>query len=153
MAPVIAILSEKTEELITGNSYPFNFKQFTQDVLRGILIALKNLAIEFIILLLLILFTNIPIIGWISPFLIFLVESYFFGFSMMDYCNERRKLTIKESASFIYQHKATAIVNGGVFSMLLLVPVIGLLIAPSYGVIAATISTIKLREGQLTHRQ
>jgi len=145
MAPVMALLSEKVDEIITGNKYPFEFKQFAHDVLRGIVIAMRNLFIELVIILILFLFSGIPILGWISPLLILAVECYFYGFSMIDYSNERQKMTVKESTAFIYRHKGLALANGALFHLLLLVPVIGLLVAPSYGVVAAAISTNKVR--------
>ncbi|HIN39859.1 MAG TPA: EI24 domain-containing protein, partial [Flavobacteriales bacterium] len=87
------------------------------------------------------LFSYIPILGWISPVLMLIVEFFFYGFSMIDYSNERMKLSVKESTKYIYSNKGLAIANGGMFYLLLLIPVVGLLIAPSYGVVAATIAT------------
>jgi len=145
MSPVLALLSEKTEEILTGNKHPFELKQFVRDVLRGVIIATRNVFVEMIILIILFLFSFIPILGWISPALIFIVQSYYFGFSMIDYSNERKKLTVKESSAFIYRHKGLAIANGAGFYLLLLIPVIGLMAAPAYGVIAASIATEKTR--------
>ena len=70
----------------------------------------------------------------------FTIEFFFFGFSMIDYTNERKKMSVKESSSYIYKHKGLAIANGGIFYLMLLVPVVGLLVAPSYGVVAAAIA-------------
>ena len=59
---------------------------------------------------------------------------------MLDYSCERHKLSTSQSISFIGKHKGLAIGNGLIFLMHLLVVVIGWLLAPSYVVIAATIS-------------
>ncbi len=145
MAPVLAILSEKTDEIISGNKYPFNLRQFFNDVMRGIKIASRNLFIELSLILLLFFITFIPLVGFLSAPLIFLIECYFYGFSMMDYSNERKRLTIRESTTFINRHKGIAVANGAVFYMLMLVPVVGLMIAPAYGVVAAAIAAEKVR--------
>lgn len=141
MSPVLAILSEKTDKILTGKETPFDLKQFISDVLRGIVIAIRNLTIELTILIALFLFSYIPILGWISPMLMLVVEFFFYGFSMIDYSNERMKLSVKESAKYINDNKGLAIANGGMFYLLLLIPVVGLMIAPSYGIVAATIAT------------
>ena len=48
LSPVIALLSERTEKIITGNEYPFNFNQLMKDVARGILMALRNITLEML---------------------------------------------------------------------------------------------------------
>lgn len=149
MAPVMAYLSERVETILTGKEYTFNLQQFISDVIRGITLAIRNLLVEFVILFLLFILSNVPIIGWITPILIFIVECYFFGFAMLDYSNERKKLNIKESTSLIYKHKGLAIGNGMVFYLLMLVPLIGLMIGPSYGVVASTIAANKLNTKQV----
>lgn len=141
MSPVLALLSEKVDGILTKNEYPFEWEQFLNNVLRGVVIAVRNLAIEFTILLALFILSFIPILGWITPFLMLVVEFFFFGFSMIDYSNERKGMSVRESTSFIYGNKGLAIANGGMFYALLLVPIIGLMVGPSYGVVAATLAT------------
>ena len=85
-------------------------------------------------------------LGLLVPFLIFGVQSYFFGFSMMDYNNERRQRSIRESSHFVWRHKGLAVANGALFHTLLMIPILGLLIAPAYSVIAACLATLKLEE-------
>ena len=119
-------------------------KRFVSDVLRGVVLAIRNLVIEFTILFSLFLFSFIPILGWIAPFLMLVVEFFFFGFSMIDYSNERKKMSVSESTRFIFANKGLATANGGVFYALLLVPVLGLMIGPTYGVVAATLATHSL---------
>jgi len=148
MSPVLAILSEKTDAIISGNHYPFNLRQFVKDVMRGVFIALRNLGIELFLIVVLFFTSYIPVIGLLSPVLIFIVECYFYGFSMIDYSNERQKLTIRQSTAFIGRHKGVAIANGAMFYLLFLVPLFGLMVAPSYGVVAATIAEDKIRNRQ-----
>lgn len=148
MAPVLAILSEKTDEIISGERYPFKLVQFLKDVMRGITIALRNLGIELFLIIILLFVSFIPVIGFLSPVLIFIVECYFYGFSMIDYSNERQKLTVRQSTAFIGRHKGLAIANGAMFYLLWLVPLFGLMVAPSYGVVAAAIAADKIRNRQ-----
>ena len=140
MSPVMAILADKANEILTGKKSVFKMKQFVSDVLRGITIATRNLFVELVILFALFLFAAIPVIGWISPVLMFTVEFFFYGFSMLDYTNEWNRMSVKESSSYIYRHKGLAIANGGMFYLMLIVPIVGLMVAPSYGVVAAAIA-------------
>ena len=141
MSPVLALLSEKVDKILTKNDYPFVMKRFINDVMRGIGLALRNLAIEFTILFALFLLSFVPIVQFFTPFAMLAVEFFFFGFSMIDYSNERKRMTIKESTAFVYSNKGLAVAIGGMFYALLLVPVLGLMVGPTYGVVAATLAT------------
>ena len=150
-SPVFAYLSEKTESIIAGKDFPFNLKQLLSDVLRGIKIALRNIVWQSVYLITILIFSFIPIIGWIAPLIALFVECYYFGFSMLDYSSERNKLSYQQSIAFIGHHKGLAIGNGMVYYIMHLVPVIGWLFAPSYAVIAATLSIINARKANVIY--
>ena len=82
----------------------------------------------------------IPLIGWVTPLVALFIESYYLGFSMLDYSCERNKLSTSQSIEFVGNHKGLAIGNGMVFYIMHLLPFVGWLLAPSYAVIAATLS-------------
>lgn len=149
LSPVFAFLSEKTEEVLTGNKYKFNGDQMMRDVVRGILLALRNLFIElFYMIIIFILGLFIPFIGGIvGSLLLFFISSYFYGFSFIDYNNERRRMKLKDSVKFIRANKGMAIANGIVFSLFLLIPFCGTTLAgfvAIISVIAATVATHKV---------
>ncbi len=139
LSPVFSILSEKTDEIITGRNYPFSPVQLLKDVIRGIVMAIRNLFIE---LSLVALFT---IAGFFAgPFAIlvvpvlWLVSAYFYGFSMIDYTCERQKKGIGASVRFIRQNRNFALGNGLMYALLDTLPFIGLVIAPVNAVVGAT---------------
>jgi CysZ protein len=149
LSPVFAFLSEKTEEILTGNKYKFNGDQMMRDVVRGVLLALRNLFIElFYMIVIFILGLFIPLIGGIiGSVLLFFISSYFYGFSFIDYNNERRRMKLKDSVQFMRANKGMAIANGMVFSIFLLIPFCGTTLAgfvAIISVIAATVSTHKI---------
>ena len=148
-SPVFAYLSEKTESIIDGKDFPLNFKQLLRDILRGMRIALRNIVWQSVYLLTILIFSFIPIIGWVAPLIALFVECYYFGFSMLDYSSERNKLSYYQSVAFIGHHKGLAIGNGMVYYLMHLVPVIGWLFAPSYAVIAATLSIINAKKSNV----
>jgi CysZ protein len=139
-SPIFAYLSEKTEDIIEGKSIPFNFNQLLKNVVRGVRIALRNALWQSVYLIAFAILSFIPVVGWIIPVFAVLVECYYYGFSMLDYSLERNHLTASESIHFIGKRKGLAIANGLVFYLLHLIPIAGWLFAPSYAVIAATLS-------------
>ena len=139
-SPIFAYLSEKTEAIKEEKDFPFSFAILLKDIIRGIKIALRNTLWQSIYLFVLLILSFIPVFGFIVPILALLIECYYYGFSMLDYSLERRRLNAAESIHFIGKRKGLAIANGLVFYGLHLIPVIGWLVAPSYAVIAATLS-------------
>jgi len=139
-SPVFAYLSEKTESIMEGKEFPFSFKQLVKDIARGIKLALRNMLWQTVYTISILILSLIPLVGWIMPLIALLVECYYLGFSMLDYSCERNKLSTTQSIAFIGRHKGLAIGNGIVFYGMHFVPILGWLLAPSYAVIAATIS-------------
>ncbi|MBA3972464.1 MAG: EI24 domain-containing protein [Bacteroidetes bacterium] len=137
MSPIMALLSERTEEIITGKKYPFNLLQFMQDILRGIIIALRNMSIEFTFIFLGFLIVWIPIVGWLGALFLIILSYYFYGFSMMDYVSERRRLSISESVRYVRKNKGVAIGNGFIFALLFAIPLVGAMLAAVLAPIAA----------------
>jgi CysZ protein len=144
-SPLFAYLSEKTESIIEGKDYPFSFKQLMKDIIRGIKLALRNMLWQTVYTVSILILSFIPVIGWVTPLLALLVECYYLGFSMLDYSCERNKLSTAQSIGFIGRHKGLAIGNGMVFYLMHFIPILGWLLAPSYAVIAATISLYKAK--------
>ncbi|HMT97095.1 MAG TPA: EI24 domain-containing protein [Ferruginibacter sp.] len=144
-SPLFSYLSEKTDTILTGKDFPFSFSKLMNDAWRAIKIALRNLLWQSLYMLSLFLLSFFPLFGWVTPLVGLLVECYYLGFSMLDYSSERNNLSAMQSIQFIGRHKGLAIGNGFVFYLMHLVPIIGWLLAPSYAVIAATLSLHKAR--------
>lgn len=146
LSPLFAWVSEKTDNLLNEVEYPFSWNQFFKDIWRGIIIALRNLFYELGVSALLLILTLIPVIRVIatpvSVAFLFFLSAYFYGFSYMDYTNERKKLKVKESIAFIRKYKAVAITNGGLFSVSLFIPVLGGITA----IIATVGATLAMNE-------
>ena len=139
-SPLFAYLSERTEAIIEGKEFIFSWKQLWKDMIRGIRLAVRNTLWQTVYIISLLILSLFPIVGWITPVIILFVECYYYGFSMLDYSCERHKLTASESIEFIGKHKGLSIGNGMVFYLMHLLPFVGWALAPSYAVVAATIS-------------
>lgn len=148
-SPLFAYLSEKTEAIIEGKDYPFSFSQLFKDMLRGMKLAFRNGLWQTVYIISIIILSLIPVVGWLTPVLALIIECYYYGFSMLDYCMERNRKSEVESIFFIGAHKGLAIGNGMVFYFMHLIPIIGWVFAPAYAVIAATLSMYPLKKKEV----
>ena len=144
-SPVFAFLSEKTEAILEGRDYPFELQQLLKDIVRGIGIAIRNSLWQTVYVVSLLLLSLVPVVGWVTPVFTFLIECYYYGFSMLDYTCERHQLTASESIHFIGSRKGLAIGNGLIFYLMHVVPIIGWVLAPAYAVVAATLSLYPMK--------
>jgi CysZ protein len=123
LSPILAILSQKIETILTGNKYPFIFKNLVNDIKRGATIAFRNLIWYYIfvgIFLGIVSFFDLSAKSFIIFAIPFIVGFYYYGFSFIDYVNERRRLNIQQSVYFVSQHKGLAIAIGSIYSTLFL---------------------------------
>jgi len=139
-SPVFAYLSEKTESIIEGKESPFHSAQMIRDMIRGIKLALRNCFWQTVYTISILILAFIPLAGWITPVISASVECYYYGFSMLDYSCQRHKLSPADSIVFLSKRRGLAIGNGFVFYLMHFFPFIGWILAPSYAVVAATIS-------------
>ncbi|MFL2570887.1 MAG: EI24 domain-containing protein [Parvicellaceae bacterium] len=147
LSPILAFLSEKTEEIVSGTKNPFNILQFTRDIIRAILIVVRNMTIQSLWVFLFFIISFLPIIGWIVSFFgNLIISSYFYGFSFMDYTNERRKLKLKESVLHIKENKGLATGLGLPFVLCFLVPFLGSIIASFIAVISVVAASLCMIE-------
>lgn len=126
LSPLLSHLSQRCEKIMTGNSYPIDYKQILRDVKRGIRLAIRNLIWEYFFFFIILIIASI---GWNEPkesplfYLTFIIGFYYYGFSFIDYDNERRKLDERKSISFVRSHRGLAMGIGMVYTLLILVPV------------------------------
>ncbi len=145
ISPMLSILSEKVEQLYKddpNHTMPgFSVTKMARDVGRGIRLTIRNLFRELSYTIGLFILGFIPGASVLSAPLTFAVQSYYAGFANMDFTMERY-MNVKERIRFVKSNKGMAIGNGLVFLLLLMIPVIGLLLAPTMGVIAATLDVL-----------
>jgi CysZ protein len=142
-SPIMALLSERVEEITTGKTYPFHFGQFIKDIGRGVLVTLRNMLIETACIVACLVVAWIPVIGWLTIPFLWIIAWYFLGYSMMDYTFERKRLSLSQGTSFVRKHKGIAIGNGFIFSMLLYIPFLGVIVSPVLSATAGTLATLE----------
>ncbi|MCR9172672.1 MAG: EI24 domain-containing protein [bacterium] len=127
LSPLLSEISMRTEKILTGNTYPFNFKQLVADVKRAMRIVVRNMMWEYTIFVVILLVTYI-ISGskfGESPlfYLTYLVGCFYYGFGFMDYVLERVRMDIDQSIHFVRDHRGVAVALGSIYSLMIFVPV------------------------------
>lgn len=149
-APFMSPVSEKIEKHFYGETHSHRKTSNAQQLWRGIRINVRNLLMELLLTIPIILIGFIPVVGIISSVLLFLVQSYYAGFGNMDYTLERH-FKYAESIQFVRRNRGLAIGNGMVFMLMLLIPAIGIVLVLPLSVTAASTETLKVLENTKTH--
>lgn len=126
LSPLLSLLSSRTEYLLTGNVYPYNFKQLVWEIKRGIRIVVRNMVWQYLYFVLLFVvcsffwdnFTDSPLF-----YTTYIVGFYYYGFTFLDYINERRKLSVEESIIMMRKYRGMTMGIGTIYSLMILVPV------------------------------
>ncbi|MBC3758418.1 EI24 domain-containing protein [Hyunsoonleella sp. SJ7] len=142
-APFMSPVSEKIEAHFTGQpAHSHRDTTFTQQLWRGIRINGRNLFMELLLTIPILLLKLIPLVNIFSTILLFMVQAYYAGFGNMDYTLERH-FQYKESVKFVRKNRGLAIGNGIVFLLCLLVPIVGVLLVLPLSVTAASTRTVE----------
>lgn len=126
LSPLLSSLSMKTEKVLTGKTYPFDFKQLIHDIKRAMKIVIRNIMWETLFIIIIVI---VSYIGWEEPakspvfYLTYAIGFFYYGFGFLDYINERRRLDMDQSITFVRDHRGLAVAIGCVYSILILVPV------------------------------
>lgn len=126
LSPLLSEISMKTEKILTGNTYPFNFKQLVHDVKRAMRIVVRNIMWEYFFFIIIFI---VSYIGFEDPesspifYLTFVIGFFYYGFGFLDYILERRRMDIDESIVFVRKNRGLAVAIGSVYSVMILVPV------------------------------
>lgn len=146
-APFMSPVSEKIEVHLLGENSPLIHQHrnttFQEQLIRGIRINIRNLFMELWLTIIILIISLIPVIGWFTSILLFVIQAYYAGFGNMDYTLERH-IKYRESISFVKKNRGIAIGNGIVFMLFLLIPVVGVILVLPLSVTAASTEAVKL---------
>jgi CysZ protein len=137
--PYFSFISEKVHKILTKTSKPYTIEGWLKEMKRGLILSITNSIKQLGFTLLITLISLIPIIGIIAPLLTFIVLTYYNGILMTDYSLESEGYNLKESKMFYSQNKPIMFSFGLGFMFLLLIPVVGWFLAPTYALTASSL--------------
>ena len=142
-SPFLSKYSETIEDFYQNKNYNFGFIQNLKFMFRGIGISIVCLIIEtsftgtFFFLGIFIPFK------FIFYFLTLLIQNFFVAYSFADYFFERREYGIKESLKEAFKNFLPLSFIGILFTLFLLIPVIGIIYGPVYFTGVTTLYLLK----------
>lgn len=145
-SPLLGYLSELVEKSEYQSTMPaFDFKEMLRLNFRGLYLNLRNLTFMVILSVFAWLLFFIPVFGVIiSPVLLVMIQFYYDGFGLMDYTLERKGISALDSLRLAKQNKLKVMGVGSGFMILMMVPILGWFIAPSYGTVSATLAALDM---------
>lgn len=117
-----------------------------RDLVRSFVISMRNMFFQMATAILLFIISFIPVIGLASPFLLFAVSAFFYGFSYLDYSLERKKFSMQKSINFVNGNKGLTFAIGSPYLFLLLVPYAGIFLAGFGAIVSTVAATITVEE-------
>jgi CysZ protein len=145
-APVFSYHHLRIAAIQQNLTFVFNWGEYIKLVLRAIQLNLTNLVWQIVYLIPITLVCSIPIIGWFTPIFTIMMEGYFLGYAMLDYGLATENKSRLAAATYVSNHKGLPIVNGLMFYMMHLIPIIGWVTAPFYALIAAHLNTQEIKD-------
>ena len=142
-APFMSPVSEKIEHHLLGTKHINRDTTNRAQLWRAVRINVRNLLLELLFTIPLIILSFVPVLNIVTTVLIFLIQSYYAGFGNMDYTLERH-FKYEESTKFVRTHSGVAIGNGIIFMTMLFIPVIGIILVLPLSVTASTTETVRL---------
>ena len=147
-SPIMSLLSDRVSEIHTGVKTGFNGPQFVRGVWRSSLLSLRNVMVELLSSSI-IFFVTIFIGLWGGPLAIialpllsvvgFMISSYYFGTSLVDYALERQQLSLAQTIQYNRKKRMGVIGIGAAFHVLLWIPFIGISLSVVLGTVGATL--------------
>lgn len=144
LSPFLSYISEKTEEEVEHSVMDVSFKKNVKLFTRGAIVSSKYLIFEISGAIVIFLLGFIPILNLLSPLLLLILEGFFAGASLIDYTLERRELNSTQSFQFVKKNFLFTTLNGIIFILFMMVPIIGIFMSPLVSCVAVTKSTLDL---------
>ncbi len=139
MELLIFHMAIRTNEILTGTKEELTPKIFVQAQIRMLKVSIFAYVMELIATIILGVILGIAGLKFLDTPLSFIIECYFLGFLLIDNYNEINKMGIRDSYKHTLHYPGASIAIGFVLYILLLIPLIGPVVAPMTGAIAATL--------------
>lgn len=142
-SPIMALLSERCETILTGREYAFSFERFMKELLRTIGILTTGFVFSSLVIGLWFLISWIGNLSTLTVYIVFILKAFFIGFNFVDYSLERNMISIGKSWRYGISKPVVMIVIGSFFSVIFFVPLLGAMFAPFLATVIATVYFVK----------
>ncbi|MEO0415530.1 MAG: EI24 domain-containing protein [Verrucomicrobiota bacterium] len=143
LSPALGKIAEATYRAVLADSSESPLST-SASISRSIRINFGNITKEVLINLGFLLCNFIPVAGSaIATGGLFLNQARFLGFGLMDFPLEHKGFSVPESMTFMKQRAGCATGLGAGYILLMLIPFVGWMFAPTFGTVAGTLAAIR----------
>lgn len=141
LVPVFCSISEKIQSIECEDKPPLNTRKYLSNCTKSSLLTLACFLLEAILSTLIVILGFV--IAWIIPLVplfILGIESFFVGLLFANYRNQQFQFGKGERRYVINHYPGLIIGNGLFFNILILIPIIGVLLAPTMAMVSSSLS-------------
>ncbi|MEX1192839.1 MAG: EI24 domain-containing protein [Brumimicrobium sp.] len=149
LSPFHTILSERVDENETGKKFKAGWEKFFNDILRTLGIAILGGIMYMFLKFIWWLFALALGISFLTPFVSIILLGFFTGFNSYDYSLERYDVSVAKSWKYAFKHPLHMILTGLIFTSFLIIPYVGVVIAPVLLTMVGTICYLRMEERKL----
>lgn len=144
LAPFLGKIAEETLRAIQGKEFQDSGLSLKESLVRSTSINLKYLGREILTNILFLACGIIPLIGsLLSACGMFLTQSRFLGYGLMDFPLENKGFSAEESDKFVRERTTLSMGIGAGYILLMAIPLVGWMFAPTFGTVAGTLRMVK----------
>lgn len=144
LSPINCLLSQRTDNEITGARFDGGLGLMIRDFFRAIAVIGISLLMYFTAIVLWWSISGILGLGLIDKIVYFCISAFFIGFSFFDYSLERYRKGIMTTFEFGFRNFESVLISGLIFSLIYLIPFVGLIAAPFLVTIISTMVYLKI---------
>ena len=145
LSPVNCLLSEKIDNDVTGAKFDGGIVRIMTDLGRAFILLLFTLVLNFIVMGTWWLIALITGFHLLDPIIYFMIGAFFVGFSFYDFNLERYGIGFFGTVEFGFAKMSYMVATGATFTIIYMIPVVGLLLAPFLVTVVSTIVYLKMK--------
>lgn len=151
-SPFNSLLSEKVDNSMTDSKFDGGVGLMIRNLFRTIAILAVSTGLYLITIFCWWLISKIIGLHALDSVVYFFISAYFIGFSFFDYSLERYDKGISRTLQFGFKNKITVLLSGLIFSLIYLIPKIGIIFAPFLVTLNSTLVFLQI-ENKLNTNQ
>lgn len=144
LSPVNCLLSEAIDNQVTGAKFDGGIARILREIGRAIGLLLFSMLLNFVVI------GAWYLLAWITGFhvldelIYFFITAFFIGFSFYDFSLERYGVGFFGTIAYGFDHLLYMLITGFLFSLIYLIPQLGLIFAPFLITILSTVVYLKM---------
>ncbi len=152
-SPFNSLLSEKVDNLVTDSKFDGGVRLMIKNLFRTIAILAVSTGLYLIVVFCWWVISSVLGLQALNPVVYFFISAYFIGFSFFDYSLERYDKGISSTLQFGFKNKITVLLSGLIFSLIYLIPKIGIIFAPFLVTLNSTLVYLQIEKKLNTNQR